>query len=181
MRDGLLGLILFLGHWLSPETGKASIDAMFLRRESQYIQFQCDFDIAWNRQLEQLVDAGIPLRFNIVHCTDLMDTVQFTRTLNCDMVNFTYSFIDSSKEGVVKSHSYKFIPLALRDFSKWNFHINHEANVCKIEVAILPGLAIQLNRVVDMSRIWGQQKVLCQFNVQDKINKSNERKREKKK
>lgn len=170
MKEGLLGLFLFLGHWLSPETDKASLDAFFVKNDVQYIEFQCQFDIAWNDQLEQLVDAGIPLRFNIVHYIDSPpDTIAFTRTLYCDMVNFTYFYVDSSETTLEKSHTYSLVQLALRDFCRWNFYIDKRAISCKIEAAILPGVALQLNRVIDMSRVWGQQKVFCQFSIQDKV------------
>lgn len=181
MRDGLLGLILFVFHWLSPETGKASIDAEFIKNEAQHCQFQCEFDIAWNRQLEQLVDAGIPLRFNIMHYTDKYDTTQFTRTLSFDMVKFTYYYLDSALQSRKKSSSYTSVHLALRDFCKWKITIPKNAEICKVEVIILPSMAGQLNRMVDMSRIWGQQKILYQFIPKEKMNKASQRKREKNK
>ncbi|HEX3020708.1 MAG TPA: hypothetical protein VHP36_10420 [Chitinispirillaceae bacterium] len=177
MRDGLLGLILFIGHWLSPDTGKANVSAEFIKNEVQYCQFQCKLDIAWNRQLEQLVEAGIPLRFNILCASDKSDTLQFTRTLMFDMVDFTYGFTDTTSAKVIKSQQYTLVHLALRDFCKWNFKIKQDATLCRVEVMILPGLAKQLNRIVDMSRVWGQQKVYCQFVPQEKIKAGSQRKK----
>ncbi len=176
MRDGLLGLLLFISHWLSPETGRAGIDADFIKNETQCHQFLCKFDIAWNRQLEQLVDAGIPLGFNILCSSDKSDTLQFTRTLNFDMVNFTYFFIDSTADLIKKSENYTLVHLALRDFCKWKFSITKNASICRIEIMILPGIARELNRVVDMSRVWGQQKIFCQFEPQKKIEFASRRK-----
>ncbi len=180
MRDGLLGLILFIGHWLSPETGTASISVEFLKDETLSYQFLCKFDIAWNRQLEQLVDAGIPLRFNI-HCfSDKSDTLRFTRTLLFDMVNFTYNFLDSAAGTVKSSESYKLVHLALRDFCKWKFSVSKDANLCRVEIAILPGMARELNRVVDMSRVWGQQKIFYQFAPKKMLKPDSQRRGEKK-
>ena len=57
MRDGLLGLILFISHWLSPETGTARIGVEFLKDETQSYQFLCNL-ILPEPATEQL-SAGI--------------------------------------------------------------------------------------------------------------------------
>lgn len=180
MRDGLLGLILFISHWLSPETGTASIGVEFLKEETLSYQYLCKFDIAWNRQLEQLVDAGIPLRFNILCFSDKSDSLQFTRTLLFDMVNFTYNYLDSTAGAVRASEKYKLVHLALRDFCKWKFSVQKNANLCRVEVTILPGMARELNRVVDMSRVWGQQKIFYQFAPKEKLKVDSQRRGAKK-
>ena len=176
MRDGLLGLLLFLGHWLSPETKTASIGVELLKEEAQYCQFLCKFDIAWNRQLEQLVDAGIPLGFNILCFSDKSDTTHFTRTLLFDMVNFTYNFVDSTVNTVRSSEKYRLVHLTLRDFCKWNCYASKDAKLCRIEVTILPGMAKELNRLVDMSRVWGQQKIFYQFAPKEILKEDSQRK-----
>lgn len=178
MGDGLLGLLLYLGSWLSPEAERASLDTRFDRFiNNQNVSFTCQMDIAWNRRLEQLVDAGIPLRFKIISFTDKSDTSLFYRSLYFDVVKYTYTFIDSSELKVTKSDSYPLVHLVLRDFCRWKMEIPEDASSCRIEVQILPSRAEQLNRVVDMSRIWGRQKVYLRFDPQEKIRrKPNKRK-----
>ena len=176
MHDGLLGLILFISHWLFPAAERASLSVHFDKVvEMQAVQFQSNLDIAWNRRLEQLVDAGIPLRFKILSFTDCSDTVMFYRSLYFDMVHFTYMFIDSSGCQISRSQQYSLIHLALRDYTKWKIKIPQEASVCRIEAHILPSRAEQLNRVVDMSRVWGQQKVLFQFDPRKKVKRKSQR------
>ena len=100
MREGLLGLLLYLTHWLAPEAERASIDARFVRFiDEQTVSFNCQMEIAWNKRLEQLVDAGIPLRFRIASFSDKSDTVLFYRSLFFDVVNYTYTFSDSGGGG----------------------------------------------------------------------------------
>lgn len=163
-RDGVVGFFLFFSHWLSPETGKAEIDIDF----SNYITsesaiYKCKLDIAWNKQLESLVDAGIPLYYKISYYTDISDSVIFYRSLHFNMVDFTYTFTDSTEKKVSNSKAYSLIDLALRDFCRWDIVIPKKATACKIDVLILPSKAAQLNKVVDMSRVWGQQKVSTAF------------------
>lgn len=171
-RDGILGFFLFFAHWLSPETGKATVDIDFKKIQQPHSAvFVCKMDIAWNKQLEQLIDAGIPLRFKIYHTSDKSDTVVFYRSLHFNMGEFTYTYTDSSSINYKKSKSYSLIELALRDFCKWELIIPDNADICKIAVEILPSKAEQFNKMVDMSRVWGQQKIVSSFDLQKKITK----------
>ncbi|NLP02565.1 MAG: hypothetical protein GX089_08730 [Fibrobacter sp.] len=178
MREGLLGLLLYLTHWLAPEADRASIDARFVRFiDEQTISFNCQMEIAWNKRLEQLVDAGIPLRFRIASFSDKSDTVLFYRSLFFDVVNYTYTFSDSGGWGVQRSNPYPLIHLALRDFCRWEVKVPRDAMLCRVDVQILPSKAEQLNRMVDMSKVWGRQKVLFRFNPQEKIKRKAGRKK----
>jgi hypothetical protein len=171
-NDGIIGFFLFFAHWLSPETGKAAIEVDFPKNKSpDAIICKCKLDIAWNKQLEQLIDAGIPLYYKIYHFSDKSDTVSFYRSLHFNMVDYTYSYTDSTENFRKKSKPYSLVDLALRDFCRWEISIPKNASVCKIEVNILPSKAEQLNKVVDMSRVWGQQKVFTVFNPKESIHK----------
>jgi hypothetical protein len=164
VRDGVVGFFLFFAHWLSPQTEKASI-AIDLHnyRTPEVVIFKCKLDIAWNKQLEELVDAGIPLQYKILHFSDKSDTVYFYRTLNFDMVNYTYNFTDSTEKATRRSKDYSLIDLALRDYCRWEIEVPNGASACKVDVTIMPSKAEQLNKMVDMSRVWGQQKVSIGF------------------
>jgi len=173
VRDGVVGFFLFFAHWLSPETGKADIDIDFNNYIStESIVYKCKLDIAWNNQLEQLVDAGIPLCYKISYYTDKSDTVSFYRSLHFNMVNYSYKFTDSTEQSVRKSKSYSLIDLALRDFCRWEILIPYNSSACRVDVSILPSKAAQLNKVVDMSRVWGQQKVTTAFDPNNNKHRS---------
>ena len=179
MFEGLFGLILYLAHWLSPEADRASLAVHFSGfTETRAVQFQTQMDIAWNRRLEQLVDAGIPLRFRILSFTDQSDTSLFYRTLYFDMVKFTYHYIDSSAGRVSRSEHFSLIHFALREFSRWEITVPQQATMARIEVHILPSRAEQLDRMVDMSRIWGQQKVIFQFDPREKLHRRSRQRRQ---
>ncbi len=164
VRDGLVGFFLFFAHWLSPQTEKASIGIDFHDyRTPEVVIFKCKLDIGWNKQIEQLVDAGIPLQYRILHFTDKSDTVYFFRTLNFDMVRYTYNFTDSNERAIRRSKDYALINLALRDYCRWEIEVPNGASACKVDVTIMPSKAERLNKVVDMSRVWGQQRVSIGF------------------
>lgn len=171
MKDGLLGLLLYLVHWLSPGVGDAEIDINFVKKQENHESvFQCRLDAGMNRQLEQLIDAGIPLRFKFVNMIDQADTLSFVRTLQFNMVQFTYYWTDSVSGSVTRSQDYSLIHLAMVDFCGWQVVTPENAQFCRLEVLILPSRAEQLNRVVDMSRVWGQQKVTASFNPSEQHN-----------
>ncbi|HEX2955293.1 MAG TPA: hypothetical protein VHO70_00590 [Chitinispirillaceae bacterium] len=177
MNDGLIGLLLYLAHWLSPGTGVSEIDIDFLKKvENHSAVFQCRLESVDNRQLEQLIDAGIPLRFKFVNTVSEQDTVRFFRTLQFDIIDFTYTWTDSLKGKSTSSGKYSLIHLAMRDFCKWKLTIPEASQSCRVEVTILPSRAEQLNKVVDMSKIWGQQKLVRTFNPSAEISRRNQSK-----
>ncbi len=161
VRDGILGLLLFFTHWISPGNDQAFIKPVEISRAENHYIIECRMEIAWNRRMEQLVDAGIPLRYRMSTTSDRQDTSHFFRTLRFNVVDFTYSFSDSSSHEVIESKKYPMILLALRDFCRWNTVVSGGTSVCRVEAEILPSHAEQLDRLVDMSRIWGREKVSC--------------------
>ncbi|MFP4417017.1 MAG: hypothetical protein ACOC41_05160 [Chitinivibrionales bacterium] len=160
IREGILGLLLFFSNWISPVKEQASLEVEKISRADKHYVIQCEMDIAWNRQLEQLVDAGIPLRFRM-QVSSRKDSSVFFRTLSFNLADLTYSFLDSSSDQTVRSRQYPMILLALRDFCRWSMVVSTSSGECRIEAAILPSRAEQLNRLVDMSKIWGREKLIC--------------------
>jgi hypothetical protein len=90
------------------------------------------------------------------------------------MIDFTYTWTDSSRGISTSSEKYSLIHLAMRDFCKWKLTIPQSTQTCRIEVTILPSKAEQLNKVVDMSKIWGQQKLVRTFNPQSETSQRNQ-------
>jgi hypothetical protein len=175
MNNGLFGLILYLAHWLSPGTGVSEIDIAFFKKvENNACVFQCKLESVDNNQLEQLIDAGIPLRFKFTNTFNDQDTLIFYRTLQFEMIDFTYTWTDSSNGKSTCSEKYSLIHLAMRDFCKWKLTIPQTTQTCRIEVSILPSRAEQLNKVVDMSKIWGQQKLVRTFNPSAEMTRRNQ-------
>ena len=81
------------------------------------------------------------------------------RSLRCNVADLTYTYLDSSANEVKTSKKYPMILLALRDYSRLEFVVSAPATECTIEAEILYSQVSQLNRSVDMSRIWGHQKI----------------------
>jgi hypothetical protein len=163
VKEGLLGFFLVLGLWLSPGTERAEIHLRDVEPVAGGYVLRCAMDIAWNEQLGELVDAGIPFRLRIGCVTDAGDTATFCRTLRCDIADYTYTFRDSSIQNfgdtVQVSKRYSQVLVALRDFTRWSFEVSASASSCRIEAELLQSTVSQLNRRVDMSQIWGQRRV----------------------
>jgi hypothetical protein len=159
VQQGLFGFILVAAQWLSPGGQKPELKIADIKPDSSGYEISCKMDLAWNKQMEQLVDAGVPLRFKILSVTDTGDSTLFFRTLEFNVVDYTYTFTDSTVSKVKKSKKYPLVLLALKNFSKWKVLAPKSANQCRIDAILLPSRVSRLNRTVDMSMIWGQKKV----------------------
>ena len=163
LKEGLLGLVLVFGHWLSPGTEDASLEVRGIDTTAHAYVIECAMDMAWNPQLGELVDAGIPLRFRITATPDVGDTVRFLRLLRFDIADNHYTFADSSvrnyADTVFVSRPYPQVLLALRDFSRWRVPVSRQCNECRLEARLLRSKVSRLNRSVDMSGVWGQRSV----------------------
>jgi hypothetical protein len=166
IKQGVLGLLLFAGNWVMPENDAAVLKVESIRRvaPSAY-HVTLTLSMSLNQQLEQLIDAGVPLNFRFSAISDRADTVCCLRSLRCNVADLTYFFSDSSHGTVVTSPSYPMVLLALRDFTKWEFNLPLNATACRAEAEIRESRVSQLNRTVDMSRIWGHQKVAADISL----------------
>ena len=164
IKQGVVGFLLFAGNWISPQNDSAE-----LRLESAHKvtppawQIALKMEFSLNPQIEQLIDAGVPLNFRFTAISDRADTVTMTRSLRCDVADLTYSFIDSTRGTSRSSKKYPMILLALKDFGSWKFTLPSNATQCHAEAEILYSTVSQLNRSVDMSRIWGHDRLKTTF------------------
>lgn len=165
--QGILGLALFISHWFMPLSDRAKLDIGFDRYDKNgAMVFVCKMDPAWNEKLEQLVDAGIPLRFKFQSYGEGSDTTILVRSLHYNIAKYTYHVNDSNALGRRNSKQYPMVLLALRDYCKWEIKVPPAATHYRAEACILPSKAERLNKMVDMSRVWGQQRVYVNFEPQ---------------
>ena len=143
---------MILPNTVEPELHLKTIEESIVSYELTY-----NLDMAWNKQIEELVDAGIPFRLHIMLEPNKDNKQSFFRTLNFNILNYTYSYTDSINGKIQKSAKrYNLINLALLDFSEFKFHINKAATSSSISIELMPGWVSHLNRSVDMSEIWGK-------------------------
>jgi hypothetical protein len=164
--DGILGLFLFMSQWLSPGGSQEEIKIVAAQELSAGYEIVCAIDLAWNEQMTDLIDAGIPLRFRICAWSDAGDSLSFIRTLQCDIGNYTYSFCDSISQaaaGILTSRNYAQILIALRDYTRWNVTLSKSARQCRLSAELLPSRASRLNRMVDMSEVCGCKRFQREF------------------
>jgi hypothetical protein len=160
IKQGVIGLMLFAGNWILPQDDNAALAMESIKKiKPPAWEITIKMEMSLNRQLEELIDAGIPLNFRFTAVSDNADTVGMVRSLRCNVVDLTYTFVDSLSEKVTTSKKYPMILLAVRDFSRWKFRLPAGSASCAVEAEILYSEVSQLNRSVDMSRIWGHQKI----------------------
>ena len=152
--------MLFAGNWILPQDDNAALTMESIKKITPPAwEITMKLEMSLNRQLEELIDAGIPLNFRFTAVSNNADTVSAVRSLRCNVADLTYTIMDSSGTQVATSKKYPMILLAVRDFSRWKFRMPVGSASCALEAEILYSTVSQLNRSVDMSRIWGHQKV----------------------
>jgi hypothetical protein len=163
IAGGLAGLILFLGQWLSPGAQQAELMISAVSRKAHCYAIECKLSMAWNEQLSDLVDAGIPLRMKVIARTDAGDSLVIQRTFTCNVAEYTYSYTDSIHvtgiDSVKRSAAYSQILVGMRNCIKWTLCISHQAKHCGIEAHMLPSRVPHLNRSIDVSSLCGFRKL----------------------
>ncbi len=162
VADGFLGLFMFFSHWLSVGNDQGEIKIAAVQELGSRVVIECVISFDWNERMNDLIDAGIPLRFRIQSMSDRGDTTISIRTLLCDVGEYTYSFNDSILQppdgGVYQSKEFRQIYRALREYRHVTRQFTAEAVTLHIEAVLLPSKVSQLGRSIDMSDIFGSRK-----------------------
>ncbi len=162
LSEGLLGLFIFLSNWFSPANSSEEIRIAAAKEFSLGYSIECAIKLDWNEQMSDLVDAGIPLRLKITSYSDRGDSLYILRTLLCDIGDYTYTFCDSLgtplTDSVFTSRKFSQIYRAVREYSRWQYHLSKEATQFYMEAELLPSWVSQLDRNLDMSAIVGCRK-----------------------
>jgi hypothetical protein len=172
IADGFLGLFLFLSNWFSPGINPGEISVIAVKELAAVYQIESSFSIDWNEQMNDIIDAGIPMRFLIAYASDKGDTTAFIRTLQCDISSYIYSVKDSvlTKAGnhapAVKN--FRQIYRAQRSFTRLIFYISKKATAYIIKAELLPSKVSQLNRTIDVSDICGCRTFILKYSKKKK-------------
>lgn len=162
VADGFLGLFMFFAHWLSVGNDQGEIRIVAVKELQSRSVLECVISFDWNERMNDLIDAGIPMRFRIESYSDRGDTTVSIRTLLCDVGEYTYSYRDSiiipPSDSVYHSKEYQQIYRALREYQHLSRGFSKGAAMFHIEAVLLPSNVSQLNRSIDMSDICGFKK-----------------------
>jgi len=165
--DGVLGLFLFFSHWLSPGAEDEIVRIVSIRQASDAYVISCAISVSWNEQMKDLIDAGIPVRFQFRTFTNTKDTLSCIRTLQCDVAEYTYSFSDSLRgpktDTTVCSKRFSHLLIVLEKFTQWETKAPLAAHACRIEAELLPTSAARLHRKIDMSQVCGHRFFAANF------------------
>ncbi|OGJ93772.1 MAG: hypothetical protein A2487_08925 [Candidatus Raymondbacteria bacterium RifOxyC12_full_50_8] len=164
-KQGIVGLALFFGNWMGPSTGVAEIKIEHVKRIEQAYLVSCRIDLSRDSRLEQLVDAGIPLRVALVARPVPGDSISLVRTLRFDVVDYTYSFTDSSSSNTMASKKFPMLLLALKEFSQWETRLPLTTSRCTFDASVLPSAVSRLGRELDMSQIWDRQRLTITVDI----------------
>lgn len=164
LKQGIIGLALFAGNWFLPANENASIAVVSIdQNQSSAVHVTIKMNFAINRQLEELIDAGVPFNMRFTAITDKSDTILLIRSLNCNVAKMAYQFTDSTQTTSKQSKEYPMILLALKEYCLWEFDVPDSASAFRAEAEILYSNVSQLKRTVDMSQICGQKRVKIFF------------------
>lgn len=157
VADGLVGLFMFLSNWFSPATDAGEIEIITAQHFARQYVIECVIKIPWNDQMSDIIDAGIPLRFQIQSNSNIGDSLSLIRTMQCDISTYTYTYTDTilkpSSDSVYISKEYSRIFKALRETSKWSSSFSKKGKQFHMEALLLPSTVSQLNRTIDLSEI----------------------------
>lgn len=167
VTDGLIGLFMFFSHWFSPGTDVGEIKVMGFEEAGNKYRVAWTITVDLNEQMNNIIDAGIPLRFMIKASSDAGDTIVSIRTLWCDISQYTYAFSDSLKksprDSVYRSQDYAHIYKALKSYCAMTSDFSRDSRQFYLEAEILPSRVSQLGRTIEMSDICGVRKLSRQF------------------
>jgi hypothetical protein len=170
IQQGFLGLILFFSQLFVPAEGVSRLDVESVTPATpRALHVRCKMDFVLSDQMEQIIDAGIPLRFRMTSVTDKSDTAAFTRTMAFNVADYTYTIVDSVGGAARTPATYPMVLLAMRSYCTWEVTIPSDAEMCRVEANILPSRVSQLNRMLDMSKVWGQRRVSTLFDPREKV------------
>jgi hypothetical protein len=162
VADGFLGLFMFFTHWISPGGDQGELRIEAIRELKTRSVLECVIAFDWNDRMSDLIDAGIPMRFRVLSCSDKGDSTVSIRTLFCDVGDYTYYYNDSISvpfgDSVYTSRKYQQIYRAVREYQRFTRSFSKNAASFQIEATLLPSRVSHLNRSIDMSDICGFRK-----------------------
>jgi len=157
IAEGLAGFFIFVAQWIFPAANSEDVKIIAAEEFSYGYRVQYAFNIEWNDQMSDLIDAGIPLRFQIGASSNAGDSISFVRTLQCDIVSYTYTYSDTSlipqTDSVFVSEKYTQIYRVVRNFCRITCVFSTRAEKLHLDIRLLPSLVSQLNRKIDMSDV----------------------------
>ncbi|MFH0920632.1 MAG: hypothetical protein V1913_09740 [Fibrobacterota bacterium] len=159
VKQGFVGLTLFIMNWAGPSASWAEIEPPSVRATDSITVVTCRMKSPWDPKIIDLVDAGVPLRFRFSARPENGAAVTFTRTLLFNVGDYSYMFRDSLPDYVTRSKKYPLVDLALKDFCEWEARLPRVRGRCTVTAEILPAYVSRLRRSVDMSGLWGQEKI----------------------
>ncbi len=169
LKDGVVGLALFLSQWLSAGGQVPAITLAHIQASEKGIYITTSISITVKEQLNDLLDAGIPIRLRMQASSDAGDTLTLLRTLSCNISDYTYTIIDSSVNmkpayrAVSKRYTQALV--AFKDYVRFEAMVSPTSRTIHFEAMLLPSKASQLNRSVDMSSLLGFQKISKTFTL----------------
>ncbi len=166
IKQSLTGFALVVSSFFVPSGEMPVLKLKSIDKNISGYEIEYKLNMAWNRKLEELVDAGIPFRLRVTLESDKNDNIQFFRTLHYNVLDYSYAYIDSAGKQVQWSpQKYNLIHLALKDFGRFKFVVNNRASNCILKIELLPGWVSHLKRNVDMSQIWGKKSLTIQTDL----------------
>ena len=156
LSQGFTGIALFISQLVLPMNDKLLLDFINIEPYGAAAVVRVKMTFPLDPKLEDLIDAGMPLR--IIFETESSDgsRKKLLRTLRFQTEKFTYVYSDSTNDGVTTSKTYPMILLALKDYCLYETVVAKRAASVKVRAELLPGRLTRLNRTVDPRQLFGK-------------------------
>ncbi|MBL8025942.1 MAG: hypothetical protein JNL74_06005 [Fibrobacteres bacterium] len=156
IAQGFTGIALFVSQLIVPMGDRLSLTLNGIENHNAAAVVRVKLELPLDPQLEALIDAGMPLRISFTAIAGDGSERKLLRTLKFQTEKLTYSFSDSTSDGVVYSKSYPMILLALKEYCVYETVASKRAGSVKIKAELLPGRLSRINKTVDPRQLFGK-------------------------
>ncbi|MFP4522142.1 MAG: hypothetical protein ACLFQK_08360 [Fibrobacterota bacterium] len=158
LTRGAAGLAMVVWSWFTPPPS-AGIEIVNIKSSNTSYIVSCRMNLGWNKKLEQILDAGIPLKMRYYSASGTDSIKTETRVLSFIIEDYSYRTSRIAKSDTVDGKSHDMVLFALKDFQRWEFSVPDTVKKCEIGAEVMLTRAPELGRIVDVSRIWGYKRI----------------------
>lgn len=156
IAQGFVGLALFVTQLVSPAAERVELRPDKIEYQGAAAIIRTNLTLPLDPQAEQLIDAGVPLRVRIIIRPEGGQDKYLQRTLRFNTTDYSYTYSDSSGNGIQSSRKYAMVLLALKDFGRIETVVSRSSGRVTLMAEVLPSRIERLNRTVDMRRLFGK-------------------------
>ena len=152
MLESVTGFFLFVSNWIAPasETGKLELIDSFYKKDSTIITVETNY--RWVKTATQIVDSGIPLRFNYYVTIDKDQKITFHKKLQFSSVKKSYTVYNSRTKS---KSSYSNIFSAVSKLKKTELKVAKRVKKIEFNITVQNIKVKGIEETIDLAPISG--------------------------